>query len=215
MNLKSRFKKLLYSSTTREELFPLYWNELEKAYQNNSRAYHNLSHLENMFDEWEQCQIIHQNQQGLEWAIFYHDIIYKATKKNNELKSAQLCEERLKELDIPTDVRSLCFEMIIATQKHQKSDNETINLMLDLDMSILGQSWEAYQTYYEGVRKEYAIYPDFLYHPGRVKVLQTFLQQPIFHTSFFKDKYEAKAIENIKTEIAFLEKLRKLIVLEK
>ncbi|WP_245795793.1 hypothetical protein [Epilithonimonas mollis] len=37
------------------------------------------------------------------FSIFYHDIIYKATSKDNEEKSAELTKIRLEKLNIPNE----------------------------------------------------------------------------------------------------------------
>ena len=55
------------------------------------------------------------------------------------------------------------------------------------------------------IRKEYSIYPDFLYNPGRKKALEHFLEHKfIFQTEEFRTQYETKARENIKREIELL-----------
>lgn len=52
------------------------------------------------------------------------------------------------------------------------------------------------------VRKEYSIYPDLLYKPGRKKVLQHFLQmERIFKTQVFYDKYETQSRRNLEKEL--------------
>jgi predicted metal-dependent HD superfamily phosphohydrolase len=57
------------------------------------------------------------------------------------------------------------------------------------------------------VRKEYAIYPDLLYRPGRIKVLKYFLEKPrIYHTPYFWEKYEEQARANMEAELLILTK---------
>jgi predicted metal-dependent HD superfamily phosphohydrolase len=69
----------------------------------------------------------------------------------------------------------------------------------------LGYTWDKYREYCQQVRKEYAIYPDFLYNPGRKKALQHFLDMDvIFKTGFFRNKYEIQARKNIVQEISGL-----------
>lgn len=62
-----------------------------------------------------------------------------------------------------------------------------------------------YLQYAENIRKEYSIYPDALYQPGRRQVLQHFLaQEHIFKTPVFRERYEKQARENISKELAML-----------
>ncbi len=176
---------------------------LVKQYSSSSRLYHNLQHLTFMLDELEQCSCKPDNREALIFSIFYHDVIYKASKKDNELQSAIVLEKHLSKTDFK--YIQLCKESIHATKEHKKSANSDINLLLDLDLAILGQNAEKYTSYTQKIRKEYDLYPDFLYKPARRKAMIHFLKQKqIFKTVEFFDKYEKQARENIYNEIASL-----------
>ncbi|MFZ4476447.1 MAG: hypothetical protein ACOYPR_14720, partial [Saprospiraceae bacterium] len=100
---------------------------------------------------------------------------------------------------------SRCKAQIIATKSHVESSEQDTNLFLDADLSILGQEFSIYKTYTQQIRKEYAMYPDLLYRPGRKKVLQHFLgMDSIFKTRYFQEKYEASARKNLQAELAQL-----------
>ena len=95
----------------------------------------------------------------------------------------------------------------MSTKEHKIIlQNDSINqFMLDFDLSILGQDWKIYKTYISSIRKEYSMYPDFLYNPGRKKVLENFLKrESLFFTEFYKNLYEEKARENLSNEIKLL-----------
>lgn len=120
----------------------------------------------------------------------------------NEEKSSEFAKFRLEKLGVnKIDIEEFS-EQILATKSHQKSGNNDTNYLLDVDLSILGKDIESYVKYTQQIRKEYSIYPDFLYKPGRRKVLQHFLVlESIFKTEYFKGKYEVQARENIKFEL--------------
>jgi len=83
---------------------------------------------------------------------------------------------------------------------YQKIGNT--NILLDLDLSILGKDPQYYLEYAAAVRKEYSIYPDFMYRRGRKKVLKKMLEQEcIFKTDLFKEKYESQARKNLQSEL--------------
>lgn len=85
------------------------------------------------------------------------------------------------------------------------NDDKEINLFTDADLSILGSVQSVYVNYAKQVRQEYSIYPDFMYRPGRQKVLNHFLQmKKIFKTDVFFNKYEAQARINLQHESALL-----------
>lgn len=73
------------------------------------------------------------------------------------------------------------------------------------DLKILSKDWEDYSIYFQQIRKEYSIYPDFLYNPGRKKALQHFLEHDyIYQTETFRNLYERQAKRNIQKEIDLL-----------
>ncbi|BFO66831.1 hypothetical protein [Chryseobacterium sp. KCF3-3] len=205
MNLKNQFEQLCAPFTEDQQLIRDLWREIETRYSEKGRHYHNLLHLENMFKELDAVKMNIADFTALSFSVFYHDVIYDATSKANEEKSAAKVEKRLTELHINQDKISLISAQILATKSHQRSDNEDTNYLLDADLSVLGKDFKTYSEYTQNIRKEYSIYPDFLYKPGRKKVLKHFLElESIFKTEYFKEKYEAQAKENIAAELQLL-----------
>ena len=183
-----------------------YWEELLKKYTGSSRHYHNLIHLKHMIDELEPVEDQVNDLDCLLFAIFYHDIIYKATRKDNEHQSALLFQKRISNTSF--DRIETCMKQIEATKAHLRSEDKDTNILLDLDLAILGQPWESYETYTKQIRKEYKIYPDFMYKKGRAKAMEDILrsEQTIFKTEYFQERYEQKAQANIAAELKLLKK---------
>ncbi|WP_343686386.1 hypothetical protein [Chryseobacterium gleum] len=205
MDLKNQFEQLCSRFTEDRQLIHSLWNEIETRYSEKSRHYHDLLHLENMFTELEDVKGNISDFTGISFCVFYHDIIYDATSKSNEEKSAATAEKRLAELHLSKDDISVISEQIIATKSHLLSDHNDTNYLLDADLSVLGKDFKTYMEYTRNIRKEYSIYPDFLYKPGRKKVLKHFLElESIFKTEYFKEKYEVQAKENIEAELRLL-----------
>ncbi|MFP9117444.1 hypothetical protein ACLI08_06640 [Flavobacterium sp. RNTU_13] len=178
------------------------WDEIALAYSHKNRQYHNLFHLENMYSELKCVQHTISDWDTVLFALFYHDAVYSVTKKDNEEKSSKMAISRLREIGYDTVKTSFCYELIMATKHHASSSVNDINLFTDADLSILGKPWAEYEVYCLNVRKEYSIYPDLLYNPGRKKALQHFLEmEHIFKTPHFKDRFEAQARKNITQEI--------------
>jgi len=202
MDLKERFAQNCSPFTQDHNLIEKLWQEIEKKYAEKSRHYHNLEHLGHMFRELDAVKEDISNFTNISFSVFYHDIVYDASSKKNEEKSADLAQSRLQLLSLNIDDISEIHQQILATKSHQKSEKEDTNLLLDADLSVLGKDAATYTDYTKKIRKEYAVYPDFLYNPGRKKILQHFLQwESIFKTEVFKAKYETKARENIVSEI--------------
>ncbi|HJS56039.1 MAG TPA: hypothetical protein VJ765_15920 [Chitinophagaceae bacterium] len=196
------FFDLTKKYTTDFQLTQRLWIEIEKKYSAPDRHYHTRSHLENLISQLEEVKTQIHDWDSVLFAVFYHDVIYKATSKNNEEKSADLARKRLREINIPQGKSLKCTDMILATKKHLKTGDNDTDLFIDADLSILGQSWDVYATYFHQVRKEYSIYPDFIYNPGRKKVLNGLLQmERIYKSMYFYDKLEAKARQNLAREM--------------
>lgn len=203
MNLKDKFINVLLEIGFDTNQTQVLWEELQKAYSGKNRYYHNLTHLEEMITQYEMYHSQLTFPAEVLYAIFYHDYIYKATSKENELKSAELAISIL-----PANARinkDLVFEMILATKLHEHNAVEDINWLIDFDLKILSKEWKDYETYFNQIRKEYKIYPDLLYIPGRKKALQHFLENEfIFQTETFRRQFEKQARENIQREISQL-----------
>ncbi|NME67604.1 HD domain-containing protein [Flammeovirga aprica] len=206
MMLKNNFTTLLLNYTNDTGKVEKYWHELETAYSHSKRKYHNLSHLENMFEELEEVKDKVEDQDTIVFAIFYHDIIYNVLKGNNEAKSAAIAVERLSDIGLDSLITTKCKEHILATKHHVMTSSNDTNILIDIDMSILGKEWSIYEKYMSDVRSEYSIYPDFVYNKGRKNALIHFLDNNVFLTPYFYEKYEKQAIRNIKREIEILRK---------
>jgi len=203
--LKKTFIELLTKYTDNDLLINELWTEIVKNYSSKKRYYHTLQHLDNLLSQLTDVQGEIQNWETILFTLFYHDIIYNSIKSDNEEKSAELAEKRMKQITVSNYKIELCKEQILATKSHIKSTDSDTNYFTDADLSVLGQSWEKYSLYYNNVRKEYSIYPDLVYNPGRKKVLKYFLSlNRIFKTDFFYNKFEIQARQNLQQEIDLL-----------
>lgn len=203
--LKETFIELVKRYTDNVSLANELWTEIEANYSAKKRHYHTLQHLDNLFHQLFPIKEKLEDWETILFSLYYHDVVYNATKSDNEEKSAALAEKRLKQISVPLEIIERCKEQILATKSHTPSPHSDTNYFTDADLSILGQDWETYFIYCKNVRKEYSIYPDLLYNPGRKKVLKHFLtMEKIFKTDLFYDRFEKQAKENLSKEIELL-----------
>jgi len=198
----------LLSKYTDDKLFLEYhWEEIKGLYSEKKRHYHNLNHIGHMLLFAENDQADLNDYDMLQFAIWYHDIVYKATKSNNEVKSAKFAKKQLKSLQIDPKRVENCTNLIISTKKHEILNTQNLDnaYLLDWDLAILGTTWETYEAYTHKIRKEYSMFPDFIYKRGRKKVLQHFLERPrIYYTEKYHDLWEANTRKNIRKELTLL-----------
>ena len=180
------------------------WNLLEKGYCDPPRAYHNLNHISDCLDQLDQFVTPSPDQQALEFAIWYHDLIYDSKAADNETRSATEAERFLVGLPMVSQVVGL----ILAT-RHLASDlSEDCQRMVDIDLSILGRSEEIYDRYASAIRNEYNWVPHEAYIQGRSEVLRGFLDRAsIYSTPAFQVLYEDAARLNLQRELENLSAL--------
>lgn len=207
--LHHQYTELLLKYTKEEQNIRQLWKEIEAAYGDSDRHFHNLAHLQQLYTALLPVQPLIQDWDCLLLALFYHDIAYDVVQyvleNNNEERSAAIAEKTLTALGYPAEKILRCQQHILATKTHQLTENADTNFFIDADLSILGQPWDVYHAYIKNIRKEYAIYPDPIYHAGRMKVLQHFLDmERVYKTDHFHQEFEQPARENMEREIEIL-----------
>lgn len=202
LTLEETFYALATKYTADTSLTRRYWQELSDSYSSKGRYYHNLSHLEHMLRLFREYYHMLMSPDAVLFALFYHDAVYDPKRKDNEAKSAALASEHMKALEVPVILIDKCIQHITATAGHEPAPDNDTNLFTDIDLSVLGTSRTCYEQYCQQIRREYAIYPDMLYKPGRRKVLQHFLgTQYIYKTQAFRERFEDQARSNMQTEL--------------
>lgn len=194
-----------YGETSRGlSIFEILWEE----YNHQDRAYHNIKHIAALLKEMKACKTLIEDSDSFFFAIWFHDVVYKVLRDNNEELSALEAKKYLSESSFSEERIEKVMRWIRATGRHDGGEENDLNLFLDADLSILGASTENYMHYAAQVRKEYTVAPDIYYNAGRIKVLQHFLHKARIYTSdFFSDRYEQQANRNVKNELKQLEVL--------
>lgn len=202
--LRTTWQQLMLQFTDNPAIIEKGYNIIISNYSVAGRHYHNLQHLEALLQLQQQYASAIRDNNTLQLAIFFHDLIYDVKKGDNEEQSALAAIRFLEPLPCPAEKIAA---YIRATKTHQNPDHdEDLDYFLDFDLSVLGASAEAYKAYTAQIRQEYRVYPDMLYKPGRRKVLQHFLGLPfIYKTNIFREKYEAQARVNLQNELRELE----------
>ncbi|MBC7554482.1 MAG: hypothetical protein H7257_10930 [Taibaiella sp.] len=200
--LQQTFTQLALRYTPDTGLAGSLWLEIVTQYSGKGRYYHTLAHLDHLLGQLTAVRGLITDLDAVLFTMYYHDIVYDARKSNNEEESAALAQERMQCLGVPAVMITRCTQQIMATKQHLISDANDTNLFTDADLSILGSAPEAYALYAGQVRKEYAVYPDLLYNPGRRKVLLHFLDmERIFKTPHFIALFEGQARTNLQWEL--------------
>ncbi|MFF3065142.1 DUF4031 domain-containing protein [Oerskovia sp. NPDC057915] len=158
-------------------------------------------------------------------ALWFHDAVHEGVAGDDEEASAALAVDRLSPL-LPRPTASLPGDRALApggthlthddvaevarlvrlTATHDPApDDEAGALVCDADLAILGSAPDRYARYVRQVRAEYAHVPDEQFVAGRAAVLEQLLALPsLFRTSLGRDRWQERAEQNLRTELAGL-----------
>lgn len=172
---------------------------LGAAYDEPHRAYHGARHIAaclRLFDEPEvRALAVHPAE--VEAALWFHDAVYDTRASDNEERSARLVEEILEPTGIAPEVVRRIAAHVLATKTHEARDPDGA-LVVDIDISILGEAPETYARFEAEIREEYAWVPPEAYAAGREAVLRRFVDRPfIYATPVLRARFEPRARENI------------------
>ncbi|HLT35481.1 MAG TPA: hypothetical protein VK034_04325 [Enhygromyxa sp.] len=188
---------------------PDFITELRERYGEPHRRYHGVAHIDALADVFEQVAAGPGWRQPAEvaLAILFHDAIYQPGRADNEARSAELARERLADWD-HVDVERV-VALIEATAAHGAANTDgdpDLGHFLDTDTAILGAPPAVYDRYARGVLEEYApVIAEPAFRAGRRAFVEGQLARAqLFHTAWFRARYQAAARENLARELARL-----------
>lgn len=173
-----------------------------------TRRYHNVEHLVDCLREVDRAKGRDSDVAGasdldsVELALWYHDAIYDASARDNEVRSAELLLADAKLLGIDA---TRAAELVLATAHGsvEPVSAPDVDLLLDIDLSILGRDSLRFLDFDHGVAEEYAHLPSDAFRAGRATFLASMLtRSSLFRTAAFRERYEAAARANISELLA-------------
>lgn len=179
------------------------FDRLLVRYAEPQRHYHTWAHVQACFAARDRLGARHSP--AVDLALLFHDAVYDPLARDNEAKSAELLleEGRRAWLDEPTLQRAA--ELIVATQRHEAGVDAEAQVVLDADLSILGQPREVFDAYERDVRAEFSMFEDAAYASGRRAVLERFLARPsLYFTVRGRALWEVTARDNLTRSLAQL-----------
>jgi len=92
--------------------------------------------------------------------------------------------------------------LVMATKTHDPSLHADAPLLVDIDLSILGQPEARFSEYESQIRREYDWVPDRIFAAKRAEILEQFLaRERIYSTKQFFDQYEKQARVNLQASV--------------
>lgn len=203
-NLKQRWSALWQRLGAQGDASAVY-KDLVARYSEPHRAYHTLQHIGHCLDKLEQVRHLAANSDAVELALWYHDAIYDTKAKDSEEQSAALAVGMARRASLLDNLGQSVANLIMATKHSTTPTDSDVQLLVDIDLSILGQAEDRFDEYEWQVRKEYEWVSEGAFVAGRSAILKSFLDRPtIYSTQFFHNKYEMQARRNIARSLARL-----------
>ncbi len=171
-------------------------------YAETHRHYHTQQHLDACLAHIEAVRGLAQRPDEVLLALWFHDAIYDIGAADNEQRSADWAREAILSAGAAPEVAARVHALVMVTRHDCAPATPDEALLLDADLSILGQRTEVFDAYEEQVRREFASVPEDIRRVRRARILQQFLDRPrIYHTDHFHDAWEVRARANLQRSI--------------
>lgn len=167
-----------------------------------TRHYHNFQHIADCLEQFSLVRSLATDPLAVELAIWFHDAVYDTRAGDNEERSAELASSWLRPVALQTTLVDSVCQLVLATKAHKAGSHPDAALLVDVDLSILGQAEEKFWDYERKIREEYAWVESGLFAVKRAEILENFLNRPqLYQTDLFRTRLERQARTNLQTSI--------------
>jgi predicted metal-dependent HD superfamily phosphohydrolase len=176
-----------------------------RGWRSWGRRYHTTAHLAACLRELDAVPGLAERPAEVEFALWLHDAVYKSWRSDNEERSADWAVRLLEQGRATPAVVERVRALVLATRHMAGRFTGDAALVVDVDLSILGQEDGVYAQFEQDVRKEYWWVPRRKYVEARVGILKSFLdREAIYVWPVFRERYEVRARENLERAILAL-----------
>lgn len=174
------------------------FKDLESAYGERHRYYHNHTHLRGCFKLFDAVRGHFQRPDEGELALWFHDAIYRTRSTLNEAESAAWARRFLEEESINQASAERVAQMILSTRHDQPAPTPDAALVCDIDLAVLGVPPDVYDDFEHRVRREYWWVPEPTFVAKRQAILERFLSaDSIYQTDLLRELLEPAARANL------------------
>ena len=171
---------------------------LVARYSEPWRKYHALQHLEECLIAFDAVAQLAIRPAEVEAALWFHDAVYALQRADNEEQSAQLAQRVLTDAGVPLEVVSRVVALVLVTRHTAIPQAPDEQLLVDIDLAILGAPEARFAQYESQIRAEYSFVPEALFCEKRSAILRAFLARPcLYNTAHFRGLLEQQARSNL------------------
>jgi predicted metal-dependent HD superfamily phosphohydrolase len=171
--------------------------ELARLHGEPLRHYHTLDHIDDCLRRLDRVAPLLNDPDAVELALWFHDAVYEMDCGTNEERSAELFDKLAQGAD--AGFRRRVRGLIMATRHMGGERNHDRRFIVDIDLAGFGAPWDEFMRNGALLREESPAKTDAQYHRGQVWFLQRLQRRRhFFATAYFRDRYEAKARDNLR-----------------
>jgi predicted metal-dependent HD superfamily phosphohydrolase len=162
-----------------------------------------MQHLGECLGWFEREKALAERPGEVALALWFHDAIYDVHAHDNEALSAEWARTALLAAGANAEAAGRVHALVMATRHDAVPEGRDAELLIDIDLSILGAERLRFDEYERQVHAEYAFVPDEVRLPRRRAILQRFLdREAIYATPRMHALLEARARTNLQRSIA-------------
>jgi len=178
------------------------FDALLARYGEAHRAYHTLQHLDECLAGLALERGHAKRPAEIALALWFHDAIYDVHRHDNEERSADWARQALRDAGVDADAAQCVHALVMATRHQAQPEEADAQLLVDIDLSILGAPAPRFAEYEQQIRIEYAHVPPEIFELRRRQILGSFLaRDPLYLTPSIRARLEAQARLNLQRAI--------------
>jgi len=180
--------------------------ELQARYAEPHRVYHSRQHLAECLVLFDEFSGLAEHPAEIEIALWFHDAIYDVHRHDNEARSAEWAHTALLEAGAAAaGAVERIAALVLATRHSVAPQTPDEQLLVDIDLAILGAAPARFAEYEAQIRREYAHVPVDVFAEKRAAILASFLARPrLYATEALHGRFEAAARRNLVAAIGGL-----------
>lgn len=178
-------------------------HDLCRRYAEPHRRYHTLQHLSECLSLSAQDSALAEQPAEVALALWFHDAIHEPGRSDNEAASAAWAQASLQAAGAEPARAQRVHALVMATRHRELPQASDAQLVVDIDLAILGAPTARFEEYEQQIRAEYAHVPGLIFRAKRRAVLKSFLDREfIYSTASYRDRFESAARSNLQRAIA-------------
>lgn len=162
------------------------------------RHYHSTQHLHECMQNFDEVRGLAIKPGEVAMGLWFHDAFYDARRSDNEARSADWAAQAIRQSGLDEDIAARVHALVMATLHTAAPQGADAQLLVDIDLAILGAETARFDESNRQIREEFAHVPEEQFRTGRRRVLTGFLARPrLYSTEHFHSLLEMRARDNL------------------